>query len=822
VVYSRVPAHIRSPRRVKVLMNNFATSIRAAQARLIDISDRAVEIAVLTVLQTEFPSVARDFLRQPLLLAALADRQDFSSEELRELASSYTPGFGANNSSGSASPATFLSQGPGHSTAESNARERLKQQLHGYLGKIRAAGITLPSPDLIYLQPAGHAVGLSDPGLARLLDLGADTAPDELVAEMKAAPPADKAAAVKYLATKASETWGPARANLVESACRIAYMLPVTDARDAARVAASTLLSETRNGRWRAPATIGAIWLGLLDDQIAHPLDQLKSAGVLDEIAADGVLEGLLPRMHELPRAGLLYPFIYEAYPNSPDLLHECLASLPAAQAVALWASAFETVRTAVRAPTPPPTQRSPQPVTDPGDLYAWLLDAVLTRPERRVDQVVSDVASFALDPDALPALYDHLQGSLDELLDSMEPGLVRDDLCLRALLVVPRDDLAPWAAKLDLELIPDQPLAAKVAQRLLALEGAEGRLRPSDPLSQTILRLVPHLTEVQCESLAQDVLASMIEFPPDGQESSQEHRATLRRVLKTIEKHYPEPSWESAYLSHALAASARSYTLTHDGVPQASAEVASLAARHAAKLDADLASIKGKSDQIAPGTRLRIVARIGASLGPLPVGDVMQALPSIKLVKEWADTNPSLPEVLKLRTRFRLNPDALSGYAANRNTRDRTRLWITLEGKNDSVEVLKAVGRRGVSALAVTHMAPRIVGVPLSIQTDNVRRLATADLSSREAQIEVDKIVLSLLASKLAGAGANAAKLAIAARGTVPSQRAALRQAFDSYTNRVTNHQIAKADLVQLVGLGLLTTTDKSPLAAIFGRLKA
>ncbi|HML52430.1 MAG TPA: P-loop NTPase fold protein [Propionicimonas sp.] len=821
VVYSLVPAHIRSPRRVKVLMNNFATSIRAAQARRIDISDRAVEIAVLTVLQTEFPSVARDFLRQPLLLTAIADGQDSSSEELRELANAYTPGVETEDKTGSASPATFLSQGPGDSTAESSARERLKQQLHGYLGKIRAAGITLPCPDLIYLQPAGHAVGLSDPGLARVLDLAADTAPDELVGEMDGVSPTDKAAAVKYLATKASETWGPARANLVESACRIAYSLPVADARDAARVAASTLLSEARNGRWRQPATIGAIWLGLLDDQIAHPLDPLKSAGVLDEIAADGVLEGLLPRMHELPRAELLYPFICEAYPNSPDLLQECLGSFPAAQAVALWTSAREKVRTAILVPAPPLTQRAPK-ASDPSALYVPLLDALLTRSEPDTDQVVAEVASLALDTEAQPALYDHLQDSLDPLLDSMKPGPIRDDLCLRALLVVPHDDLAPWAAKLDLESSPDQPLAAKVAQRLLALKGAEGRLRPSDPLSQTILRLVPHLAEVQCESLAQDVLASMIEFPPDGQAASQEHRTTLRRVLRTIEKHYPEPRWESAYLSHALAESARRYTLTHDGVPQASAEVESLAASHAVKLDSDLASIKGEPDQIAPGTRLRIVARTVASLGPLPVGDVLQALPSHRLVTEWTNTNPPLPGVLRLRSQIKLAPDSLRDYAAARNTRDRTKLWIALERKGDPISVLEAVGAHGLSALAVNHMTPRVVSAPLVDQTAAVRRLATADLSNRDAQIAVDKIVVSLLASRLAGAGSNAAKLAIAARGTLPSRRAALRHAFDNYTNKVTNHQISKADLTQLVDLGLLTKVETSPLAKLLGWLGA
>ena len=46
VLYVLIPSHVRSPRRVKVLLNNFATNARIAQSRGIDWMARAREIRV--------------------------------------------------------------------------------------------------------------------------------------------------------------------------------------------------------------------------------------------------------------------------------------------------------------------------------------------------------------------------------------------------------------------------------------------------------------------------------------------------------------------------------------------------------------------------------------------------------------------------------------------------------------------------------------------------------------------------------------------------------------------------------------------------------
>jgi hypothetical protein len=67
VIYVLIPGHVQSPRRIKVLLNNFAVNVRRAEARGFAWLERAAEIAKLTVFETEFPSLARDLPNEPRL-----------------------------------------------------------------------------------------------------------------------------------------------------------------------------------------------------------------------------------------------------------------------------------------------------------------------------------------------------------------------------------------------------------------------------------------------------------------------------------------------------------------------------------------------------------------------------------------------------------------------------------------------------------------------------------------------------------------------------------------------------------------------------------
>ncbi len=103
VLLALIPTHVRSPRRVKALLNGFVANFRLVQRRSAsgmlpkDVHSRAAEIARLTCLQVEFPLFAADLTIEPRLpeyvlnlhLDPDADLPQYVPEAVKELARSY-------------------------------------------------------------------------------------------------------------------------------------------------------------------------------------------------------------------------------------------------------------------------------------------------------------------------------------------------------------------------------------------------------------------------------------------------------------------------------------------------------------------------------------------------------------------------------------------------------------------------------------------------------------------------------------------------------------------------------------------------------------
>ena len=103
VLLALIPTHVRSPRRVKALLNGFVANYRLAERRAgtgslpDNIPDRAAEIARLTCLQVEFPLFAADLTVDPrlpefvlsLYLDVEAELPDYVPEPVEALARSY-------------------------------------------------------------------------------------------------------------------------------------------------------------------------------------------------------------------------------------------------------------------------------------------------------------------------------------------------------------------------------------------------------------------------------------------------------------------------------------------------------------------------------------------------------------------------------------------------------------------------------------------------------------------------------------------------------------------------------------------------------------
>lgn len=77
--------------------------------------------------------------------------------------------------------------------------------------------------------------------------------------------------------------------------------------------------------------------------------------------------------------------------------------------------------------------------------------------------------------------------------------------------------------------------------------------------------------------------------------------------------------------------------------------------------------------------------------------------------------------------------------------------------------------------------------------------------------------LAITLLKSKVAGAGPNAARIALAAGGAASGRKPELKKAFDDYLAG-PSQRIGNPGLRALNELGLFTPRKKSPFATFFG----
>ncbi|MGH3427278.1 MAG: P-loop NTPase fold protein, partial [Mycobacteriales bacterium] len=150
VVSVLIPTHVRSPRRVKVLLNSFLSTYRLALRRAEegkldgDVRNRAAEIAKLVCLRVEFPIFAAELRADPSLFervtAALIAERDFvedpDSDQSEETGSEpEEPTLASPFTSGSAPADELLLTGKVDKQTLTLIRKTQTQQLNGYLSK---------------------------------------------------------------------------------------------------------------------------------------------------------------------------------------------------------------------------------------------------------------------------------------------------------------------------------------------------------------------------------------------------------------------------------------------------------------------------------------------------------------------------------------------------------------------------------------------------------------------------------------------------------------------------------------------------------------
>jgi hypothetical protein len=233
VLFTLIPSHVRSPRRVKVLLNNYATNVRIVCSRLPNVwPARSREIARLTTFQTEFPEFAADLSLEPrlprfLLNDSHAPQSGLVGEALARW--NLNPG---QDDAEAENPDPNLPLGEDALEEETphqrRKRERLerrrREELRRYLE--RTDDVEDLRRDLFYLQPAGIDVGLRDsPELAELIEVEATDSPDTVVEALRGRPVADLAGAARLLASMVEDVLGPEQKQVMTALMEAVAML---------------------------------------------------------------------------------------------------------------------------------------------------------------------------------------------------------------------------------------------------------------------------------------------------------------------------------------------------------------------------------------------------------------------------------------------------------------------------------------------------------------------------------------------------------------------------------------------------------------------
>ncbi len=233
VIYALIPSHVRSPRRVKVLLNNFATTARIAQSRDVAWLERSREIAKLTVLQTEFPLLAADLPHEPRLPSYLLEPPLAPSDRTARLLKRHGGTVRTSATSQEESPAALtdavlsdeVDDPESGAAAVALLAETEQRLLRRYLERVQAAGIPDPGRDLLYLEAAGAAVGLADPALGELIENEAPDAPRRVVDALAARTVEERQSVARVLADMADQEFGDERTNVMSALLGTAQLL---------------------------------------------------------------------------------------------------------------------------------------------------------------------------------------------------------------------------------------------------------------------------------------------------------------------------------------------------------------------------------------------------------------------------------------------------------------------------------------------------------------------------------------------------------------------------------------------------------------------
>ncbi|MGB7160172.1 MAG: P-loop NTPase fold protein [Tepidisphaeraceae bacterium] len=835
VIYALIPGHVRSPRRVKVLLNNFATNARIAQSRDVDWLGRAREIAKLTVLQTEFPLLATDLQHEPrlptFLLRAPLNPSDRVSRLLRKHGGARIRAEEGPLSEPALTDAPLSDAASG---ADGSAKARValavteRRLLLRYLQRAEAAGISDPGRDLLYLEAAGAAVGFDDPELGELIETEAPEAPQALIDAVHTWSVQQQRAAVRVLADMADQEFGDEQANVMRALLGIVGLLG-SDAIAVAESALEAVKSFMQEQELHDDLLMGTLDLALhaepssasaLTDVLFDDPRLFSSAARVGEVAA---MLDLVPIRHQ--------PAVYEqvaAHLTEVEVLRQPLQRLPTDAALALLESSVvrDGLETAVEE-------------TDP-ETFSRLAESLYAGAEQRTDGAERVLVTLQNGLVRFEPAYSVVRVHADAVL-AMAEERERTTVGLVALHWSPVEDWRYWTGKLTPaeDVGADDTRAAVGATRSILTKVNDADENQAAAGQETIQALRPFLTSAtdeeqeEVEDAVATRLASREWWEGDDTRAAQ---TALHGVILPLAA---VPSGLGVTVVKLLVADVtRALTATvvvRRGLPEQAVDQpatlrgiremgSALPSDGAAKLLAELAELAAPSgsERLTTLTKTRIAVATAAVAGGesfdpafVPLSDVLELdvardKEARASVAAWLRLSPPLAQVLAFLTHTRGRPArplplAVGDWAASLDIAQRTEVvGQLLKSEYEFPDWIRAVSQHGVDdEPLMTDLAGRVARAGNRTQRETAVDLVVALApTSAGGQRKVADIIEGLL-RRGTRVDFMLACRATAALGNRHRSGDRLKRAFVDARDR-HGHQVPAMYLASLSGSGI------------------
>ncbi|ROS56566.1 P-loop NTPase fold protein [Frigoribacterium sp. PhB118] len=274
------PMHLASPRRTKVLLNDFAVNARLFESLGFDWLHRAEEIAVLTVLQTEFPKLMADIERAPSLMRFLYREEEPTRPEIKELLDQY-------HGADTREPSDVELDQVVKSRDSSGVARDLQRNLSRYLRRLREMGAPEPRVDLILMHSDGNLLHFEDPDVYNEVLLAADLPRKDVVEALSLASVGDRALAIDHILEQAEPESSQIALSLRVLAGELATELPSISISTASNLQAGMSGGLKGHSQTSLEGYARAVAVSYSDDSSTQLLD---AAAKLSDAAVEAVV----------------------------------------------------------------------------------------------------------------------------------------------------------------------------------------------------------------------------------------------------------------------------------------------------------------------------------------------------------------------------------------------------------------------------------------------------------------------------------------------------------------------------------------------------